>query len=66
MHVKEVGHASLHGWRGRLADRTAQAVSKRTPASEDAIRAALGLVFLALSVRYLARTVRDLSGRGRR
>jgi hypothetical protein len=66
MHLREVGHAGLHGWRERLADRTARAVSKRTPASEEAVRAALGLVFLALSIRYLARTAKDLSGRGRR
>jgi hypothetical protein len=60
MKVKEVGHAGLHGWRERIADRTARSVSKRTPASEETLRALIGLGFLAASIYSLTRTAREL------
>ena len=59
MAVQELGHAALKGWREKAADRVAPAVAKRTPVDQDWVRAALGLVFFALAVRYLVRTVRD-------
>ena len=60
MKVKEIGHAGLHGWRERVADRTARSVSKRTPANEDTLRALIGLGFFAASLYSLARTTREL------
>ena len=58
MAVKDVGHAALQGWRQQAADRIAPALSRRTPLSEDTVRAALGLIFLGLTLRYLVRTLR--------
>ena len=59
MKVEEVGHAALSGWKGRVADE----VAPRAPFRDEQVRAALGLVFLGLSVRYLIRTTRRLLGR---
>jgi hypothetical protein len=57
--VQDVGHAALQGWRGKAAD----SVARRAPVRDDYVRAALGLLFLALTLRYLARTARDLAAR---
>ncbi|MFN2470947.1 MAG: hypothetical protein ABR583_08150 [Gaiellaceae bacterium] len=62
MAVQEVGHAALHRWREEIAERVAPAVGKRTPLAEDWIRTALGLLFLALAVRYIARTLAGTRG----
>jgi hypothetical protein len=59
MQVQDVGHAALSGWRKRLAD----AVAPRAPLRDDYVRAGLGLVFLALSIRHLAHTARELAAR---
>lgn len=59
MKVEEVGHAALSGWKGRVADE----VARRAPFRDEQVRAALGLVFLGLSVQYLIRTTRRLLGR---
>jgi hypothetical protein len=59
MKVEEVGHAALSGWKGRLAD----AVARRAPVRDDTVRAAFGLLFLALSVKYLVQTARQLAAR---
>ena len=59
MAVQELGHAALKGWRRKAADRVATAVGRRTRLDEDWVRAVFGLVFFALAVRYLVRTVRD-------
>ncbi|MDQ2910510.1 MAG: hypothetical protein M3R39_05780 [Actinomycetota bacterium] len=56
MKVEEVGHAALSGWKQRVAD----AVARRAPFRDDQVRASLGLLFLALSVRYLVRTTQQL------
>jgi hypothetical protein len=64
---RELGNAALQGWRQKVADRVAPAVSRRTPLDEEDVGAILGLAFLALTVRYLVRTVRGAlgtSGRG--
>jgi hypothetical protein len=56
MKVKDVGNAALVGWREKAAD----PVARRAPLRDDYVRAALGLVFLALTLRHLAETVRRL------
>jgi hypothetical protein len=58
--VKQLGQAGLKGWREALADRVAPAAAGRTPASEDQVRAAIGALFFALAVIYVARTIGDL------
>jgi hypothetical protein len=56
MKIEEVGNAALSGWKARVADE----VARRAPFRDEQVRAALGLVFLGLSVQYLARTTRRL------
>jgi hypothetical protein len=56
MKIEEVGHAALSGWKALVADE----VARRAPFRDEQVRAALGLVFLGLSVQYLARTTRRL------
>ena len=58
MRVKEVGHAGLTGWKEKVADRVAPAVAGRTRFGEEQVRAAVGLFFVILSVRYLVKTAR--------
>ena len=53
MDANRVGNAALQGWRKRVAD----AVAPRLPFDDDRVRGALGLAFLALSVRYVLGTV---------
>jgi hypothetical protein len=59
MKVEDVGNASLHGWKEKVADR----VARRVPVRDDYVRAALGLVFFALSLRHVITTVRELAAR---
>jgi hypothetical protein len=59
MNVKEVGNAALVGWR----EKAAGPVARKAPMRDEYVRAALGLLFLALSIRHLAETVRRLRSR---
>jgi hypothetical protein len=56
--MERVGDAALKGWRRKVAD----AVAPRMPFDDDKVRSALGVVFLALAVRYVVGTI----GRARR
>ena len=51
MDVKRLGHAGLVGWREKVGDKAAKVVSKRTRLEADTVRAVLGAVFLALSLK---------------
>ncbi|WP_104524459.1 hypothetical protein [Blastococcus atacamensis] len=55
------GKAGLTGWRARVADAVAGPVARRTPATDDQVRAAIGALFLLLSTMYVAKAVRDLA-----
>jgi len=59
MRVEDVGHAALAGWRRRVAD----AVAPRLPVRDDAVRAAVGFLFLALTLKYLVDTAREIAAR---
>jgi hypothetical protein len=48
-----MGQAGLTSWRTAVADRVAPPAAKRTPLSEDQVRAALGAAFLAISTFYV-------------
>jgi hypothetical protein len=51
--------AADSGWRKKATDAIAPAVGRsRVPLGERQVRAALGLLFLALSVKYVASTLR--------
>jgi hypothetical protein len=56
--AKELGKTGLTGWRETVADKTAPPVAARTPADEDTIRAVLGGLFFALSLIYVAGTIK--------
>lgn len=49
----ELGQAGLSTWRAAVADRVAPPAAKRTPWSEDQVRAVLGAAFLAVSTVYV-------------
>ena len=59
MKVQDVGHAGLHGWKQKLAD----TVARKAPVRDDYVRTAFGLLFLGLSLKYLAQTARELAAR---
>jgi hypothetical protein len=53
MDAKALGHAGLHGWKEKVAD----TVARRAPIADDVVRAALGALFFALSLRYVIRSL---------
>jgi hypothetical protein len=57
-----VGKAGLQGWRAKVADAVAAPVARRSPLSDDQVRAAVGGLFLVLSVLYVANAVKQLAG----
>jgi hypothetical protein len=59
MKVEEVGHAALSGWRKPVAD----AVAPRVPLRDEVVRAVLGFLFLALTVKYVVDFARELAAR---
>jgi hypothetical protein len=59
MKVEEVGQAALSGWRKPVAD----AVAPRVPWRDEAVRAAVGFLFLALTVKYIVDFTRELAAR---
>lgn len=63
MEAARLGEAGLQGWRGRLADRVAPAVSRRTSFDVDQVRRAIGGLFLGLTLLYLVKASRDLARR---
>jgi hypothetical protein len=53
---QRVGEAGLVGWRAKVAETVAPAAARRTPLSEDQVRALVGALFFALSVYYVVST----------
>lgn len=60
MDTKTVGKAGLRGWRSSVANAAAGPVARRSPLSEDQVRAVIGAVFLVLSVVYVIGAVREV------
>ena len=54
---KELGRASLVGWRKAVADGVAPRAAQRGPFSEDQARAAIGAAFFVLSLYYVVSTI---------
>ena len=50
-----MGQAGLQGWREKVADVVSEPVAKRAPLEEDQVRAAIGALFLVLSVMYVVK-----------
>ncbi|NEK87477.1 hypothetical protein GCU60_17185 [Blastococcus saxobsidens] len=61
MDAVSFGKAGLKGWRAKVADAVAGPVARRTSVTDDQVRAAIGALFLALSVMYVAKAVKDLA-----
>ena len=59
MDSKRLGEAGLRGWRGRVADRVAPGVARRTPADVEQVRTVIGGLFLVLSTLYLVKALRQ-------
>jgi len=53
----ELGQQALPTWRGAIANRVAPPAAKRTPMSEDQVRAVLGAAFLAVSTFYVVSSI---------
>ena len=53
----EIGQQALPSWRGAIADKVAPPAAKRTPMSEDQVRAVLGAAFLAISTFYVVSSI---------
>ena len=53
----EMGQAALPTWRGAIADRVAPPAAKRTPLSEDQVRAAIGVAFFAVATFYVVSSI---------
>jgi hypothetical protein len=60
MDARQLGEAGLQGWRGRLADRAAPAIARRTSFEVDQVRKVIGGLFLALAVLYVTKSTRAL------
>ena len=56
-----VGKAGLQGWREKVADAVAAPVARRSGLSDDQVRAAVGALFLVLSVLYVVNAVKQLA-----
>jgi hypothetical protein len=61
MKVDDLGDATLHGWKEKVADTAA----RKAPVRTEYVRAVVGLVFLALSVRHVVRSAREFARRAR-
>ena len=59
MDKKNIGTAGLRGWRSSVADAVAAPVAKRSPLGEDQVRAAIGAIFLLLSLMYVFGALKD-------
>ena len=58
MDARRVGQAGLIGWRAKVGERAAGAISARTRLTEDHARAVLGAVFFVITTRSFIRMVR--------
>ena len=54
------GKAGLQGWRAKVGDAVAGPVSRRSPLTDDQVRAAVGGVFFALAASYVVATIRRI------
>lgn len=63
MDAISMGKAGLQGWRGKVADAVAAPVARRSGLDDEQVRAAIGGVFLVLSVVYVVQAVRQVAAR---
>jgi hypothetical protein len=61
----DLGQTALVGWREKVANGVAYPMAERTSLEEERVRAIIGALFFALSVYYVASTVRRALERAR-
>jgi hypothetical protein len=54
---QSLAQAGLVGWRKAIADRVAPRAARRSAASEEQVRAAIGAAFFLLALYYVASTI---------
>lgn len=54
------GQAALVGWRAKVADGLAEPMSRRSPLTDEQVRALVGGLFFALSLVYVIGTIKRL------
>ena len=62
MDTNKLGQAGLVGWRRTVGERIAEPVSNRTRLTSDQVMAAIGAVFMLLTLRrlfHMARAARE-------
>ena len=62
MPVRISGEQALMGWRERVADMAAGPATRHTPLDRTRARALIGWAFLALSIVYVVRSLRNMRG----
>jgi hypothetical protein len=60
MDAVSFGKAGLQGWRAKVGDAVAEPVARRSPLTDDQVRAVVGGLFFVLSVIYVVGTIRRL------
>ena len=58
MDANKLGQAGLVGWQRKVGERIAEPVSRHTRLTADQVKAAVGAVFLLLTLRRLVRMAR--------
>ena len=61
MDAVSLGKAGLQGWRARVGDAVAGPIARRSPLTDDQVRAAVGGLFFVLSLVYVLGTIRRVS-----
>ena len=61
----DMAQAGLQGWREKVADVVSEPVAKRAPLEEDQVRAAIGALFLVLSVMYVVKALSNITRQAR-
>jgi hypothetical protein len=61
--VKTLGTAGLNGWRAKVGDAVAGPVARHSAADAEQVRAAVGLLFLVLSLLYVGKTLKRVAAR---
>jgi hypothetical protein len=65
VNLTEMGKVGLNGWKGKVGERVAEPVARRTRLTEDQVRAIVGTLFLALTTWQFVKTLRRVIAAGR-
>jgi hypothetical protein len=65
VNLTEMGKVGLNGWKGKVGERVAEPVARRTRLSEDQVKAVIGALFLALTTWQFVKMLRRVITAGR-